>query len=381
MQQFNFLTKLLDFEPTGSPLFSIYLNTEPNGTGKRDFDIFLKKQISEHEGIIDPTSAEKQHFDAVARRINDFVEGIDPSTRSVAIFASSGEDGFFETFQFQVPIDENEFFSFDKPHIYPLVRLMDQHPTFAVVAADTNSAFIYTFKRGRVLRKEEIEGTKTNRSEVGGWSQMRFQRHIDNFHQQHAKEVVEELSTVVRNDRIDAVVLVGDKTVIIPMLCDEMKKEVKETVVATLSMNVNTPEHELLEAADRAVRDADAEADKEKVDFLFEHNYDDGVGVAGVEKTLAALFSGQVQELYLTADLDEITYDRNAVRTVLASYAPGEDGELPDATERAMLIDELIKQAARSADRIRFIEDPHLLKTVGGVGAILRYQAKGVSNI
>lgn len=381
MQQFNFLTKLLDFEPGGSPFFSIFLNTEPNETGKKDFEIFLKKQISEHEGIIDPTSEEKQHFDAAAQRINEFVEGIDPSTRGVAIFASSGPDGFFQTFEFQVPVNENEFFSFDKPHIYPLVRLMDQHPTFAVVAADTNSAFIYTFRRGRVLEKEELQGTKTNRSEAGGWSQMRYQRRIDNFHQQHAKEVVEELAKLVRDDRVEMVVLVGDKAVIIPMLCDAMPKEISETVVATLSMNVNTPEHELLEAADKAVREADADGDKQKVEYLFEHNYDEGIGVAGVDKTLAALLNGQVQELYVTADLDQITYDRNAVRTILAAYAPGEDGGLPDATERAMLVDELIKQAARSADSVRFIEGPHLLKTVGGVGAILRYQAKGVSNI
>jgi peptide subunit release factor 1 (eRF1) len=129
------------------------------------------------------------------------------------------------------------------------------------------------------------------------------------------------------------------------------------------------------------VREADAEGDKEKIEFLFEQNYDDGIGVVGVEKTLAALLNGQVQELYLTADLDEITYDRNAVRSVIKDYAPGSDDELPDAAERAMLVDELVKQAARSADRVRIIEDTHLLKTVGGVGAILRYQAKGVSNV
>jgi hypothetical protein len=29
----------------------------------------------------------------------------------------------------------------------------------------------------------------------------------------------------------------------IPMLCDEMPKDVQEAVVATLSMNVNTREH------------------------------------------------------------------------------------------------------------------------------------------
>lgn len=380
MDQFNFLSKLLDIEPNGSPFLSVYLNTEPNATGKKDFDIFLKKQISEHGAVIDPTSDEKKHFDAAADRINDFVGKIDASIRGVAIFASTGPDGFFDTFEFLVPVEENSFFSFDKPHIYPLVRLMEQHPTFAVAAADTNTAFIYTFRRGRILGKDEIQNVKTNRSEVGGWSQMRFQRHIDNFHQQHAKEVVGELEKLVRDERIETVVLVGDSTVIVPMLLDETSKELKEKIAATLSMNVNTPEHELLETADQAVRDHDAEADKERIEYLFEHNYDDGIGVVGVDKTLAALLNGQVQDLYVTANLDDITYNRDSVRSVLTDYAPGTDGEVADAAEKAMLVDELIKQAARSADTVRFIEDPHLLKAVGGVGAILRYQAKGVSN-
>ena len=64
---------------------------------------------------------------------------------------------------------------------------------------------------------------------------------------------------------------------------------------------------------------------------------------------------------------------------MLEAYAPGEPTENTDPNERELLIDELIKYAAESSDRIRIIEDPHLLKTAGGVGAILRYQAKGVS--
>ena len=44
MRSFNFLSNLTGFEPRGFPFISIYLNTEPNGTGKKDFKIFLNKQ-------------------------------------------------------------------------------------------------------------------------------------------------------------------------------------------------------------------------------------------------------------------------------------------------------------------------------------------------
>ena len=262
--------------------------------------------------------------------------------------------------------------------MFPLVRLIDRNPPFAVVLADTNRADIQLFRRAEITRREEIQNTKTNRSEVGGWSQARYQRRIDNFHEQHAKEVVEELEKVVNRDRIERVVLAGDQAVIIPLLRAEMSKELSEKVVDTLSLNVDTPEHEVAEAALEVIAKHDDETDKEKVEYLFEVNYEDGVGVTGFEQTLSALLNGQVQELYLSANPDDIVYRKDEVQLLLANYAPAV-GEV-DTREKEFLIDELIRQAAMSAESITFIEDPHLLKTVGGVGAILRYQVKGASN-
>jgi peptide chain release factor subunit 1 len=381
MRQFNFLSRLLDVQPADSPFVSVFLNTEPNENGKKDFPVFLRKQLNDHAAVMEAGSPKLDSFEKDSEKIEQFVETLDASTRGVAIFASAGTNDFFETFEFDVPFAENRFFLFDRPHILPLVRLMDDNPTFAVVAADTNSAHIYVFKHAETIRREDIQNTKTNRTEVGGWSQMRYQRHIENFHQQHAKEVVEELDKIVRTDRIDRVVLAGDQAVIIPLLRAEMSEELAAKVVDSLPLNVNTPEHEIAEAAREAVERHDAEADKERVEYLFEVNYDDGVGVTGFEKTLAALFNGQVQEVYLSADVDDIVYRTEDVKAVLKSYAPGMDDSVPETGQKELLLDEIIRQAAVSADRIRFVKDPHLLKTVGGIGAILRYQTKGASNV
>jgi peptide subunit release factor 1 (eRF1) len=169
--------------------------------------------------------------------------------------------------------------------------------------------------------------------------------------------------------------------VIIPMLKQELSKELSEKVRAVISHNVDTPENELLEAASAALMEKDGELDKEKIAALMEQNYDRGLGVTGVETTLTALLNGQVQELYISADTQSIHYSRNEVKQVLRDYQPGEDTELPDPREQSLVIDELLRRAAMSADKIRFIEDTDLLATVGGVGALLRYQAKGVTNL
>jgi len=375
-----FLDRISQFEPGDFPFISVYLNTETNENGQRDFDSFLKKQLSEHEDKYESGTSNRESYDSDVLKIEEFVSKIEPSTSGVAVFASTGREDFFEAFEFEVPFDDNHFFVLEKPRIYPLVRLISQNPMFAVVSADTNSANIYVFKRGKTIEREEIGGTKTNRSEVRGWSQMRYQRHIENFHQQHAKKVITELENIVRDEKIDRIILAGDQAVIIPILREEMSKELNEKVIEVLSLNVNTPEHELLDAAMQAVQKNDTVVDKEKIDYLLEHNYDEGVGVAGFAKTLTALLNGQVQELYITSDIEDITYNTGQINKILKDYAPGEDGDMPDPHRHTLLIDELLVRAAESADEIRFIEDPELLKEAGGVGAILRYQAKVVSN-
>jgi peptide chain release factor subunit 1 len=381
MQQFNFLEKLLNYEPAGDRVISVYLNTGPNETGKKDFEIFLRKQINEHAGVLEADSPEREAYDAAAEKIDTFVEQLDPATKGAAFFVSVGSDGLSERFEFAIPFDQNAFEMSDRPALHSAMRLVSENPVFAVIAADTNSAHIYVFKRGQTINVEDIQNTKTNRTEVGGWSQMRYQRHIDNFHQQHAKEVIAEAEKLCRDEKIDRVILSGDEAVIIPMLKGELSKEMSEKVIGALSLNVSTPENEIMEAAAELIREKEVEFDVSKVENLMEQNYDKGLGITGVEKTLIALMNGQVQELYIASDPTQIVYNRSDLRQVLKAYEPGEDGELPEAAERDAVIEELLRRAAGTADNIRFISDPHLLKTHGGVGALLRYRAEGVAGV
>ena len=380
MHQNNLVKKLLNFEPTDFPFISAYFNTEPDQNGKFNYKLSAETSIKPAAENFELRSPRRESFDKDGERILDFLDKVDPATKGVAIFACSGMN-YFKGLEYDVPFEEDHFFVFDKPHVFPLVRLLEQNPAFAVLLADTNSAHIFVFQGGETRERHDVENVKTNRTEVGGWDQARYQRHVENFHQQHAKEAVEELAKIVRRERIEKIVLAGDETVIIPLLRAELPKDIEGCVIGTIPLNVHTPPHELLEAAQKAIYVNDTLEDKKKIDFLFDQNYDGGVGVTGAEKTLAALLNGQVRELYINADFDSIEYDRGAMLIVMSDYAPGVDEDLPSASLRGMVVDELIKQATLSADEIRFIEDKNLLKEAGGIGALLRYQAKGVSNL
>jgi len=378
MSRYNFLQELLDFEIANGPFISAYLNTAVNENGKRTFDVVLKKQISDHLDTFPEGSDDRNSFEQDVEKIINFLKDLGPSTQGIAIFACSSA-GLFRTYEFQVPFDENLFFVFDRPHLYPLIKLVSSNRRFAVAQADTNSAHIYVFGLGEMFSREDIQNQKTNRTEVGGWSQMRYQRHTDNFHQQHAKEVVAELEKLVRNDRIERIILAGDEAVIIPILRGELSKELEDKVIGTMPLSVNAPEHEVLEAAEKTVHRHETLEDTKVIETLKEQNYDNGRGITGISKVLPALLNGQAQELYIASNFDSIDYNIGQVNKIFKDYAPGIDEDLPSAKRTGLVIDEVLRLAAQTADDIRFIEDDNLLKEAGGVGALLRYQAKGVN--
>src|SRR5581483_9445624 len=97
----------------------------------------------------------------------------------------------------------------------------------------------------------------------------------------------------------------------------QMPKEVLDRIVDVVRLDVNAPERAILDATIAALREKDAETDRERVDALL-----------------------------VTAN----------------------EAELGDAA------DELVAQARNTSAKVRFIEDASLLSPFGGVGAILRFK-------
>ena len=97
--------------------------------------------------------------------------------------------------------------------------------------ADTNSRAHPGVRDGRGGRRsDEVKGVKTKRTSQGGWSQARYQRHIENFHMQHVKEVVEALEKIVQRENITEIVVAGDE-VVMPLLREQMPKHLAEKIV------------------------------------------------------------------------------------------------------------------------------------------------------
>ena len=389
------LNRLAAFEPNGHPFITIYLDARANQHGRDQFHTWLKKELTERGKEYEAESPESQTFSRITERILQRVsdEGdISTDAQGVAIFVTvdalddESESSLFEIAQFAAQIEENEIVISDRPYIFPMARLIEQNPRYICAWSDTNAAHIYIFggelavnaETALGAQVEEIHNVKTKRQQAGGQSQQRFQRRVLNFQQHHAKEVAKSLDDLVRDEKIDLVVLSGDHARAIQFLRDEMTKAVADKVIAELNNSQYDGEQKLHDESLEAVRRHDAEEDIAHVQRLSDEVGANNKGVTGVSATLAALSAGQVQEVLILTNADRIRYNPQRVEKVLADFAPGDDNSAndaqPDVAEKRQVLDEIIVRAINSSAKIRFIEDATLLMNIGGVGAILRYK-------
>lgn len=366
--------RLVAFEPQSVPVVSLYLNLSPDQHGRDNYETFLRKAFPEHLKAFRASSAERASLERDEERIAEYLaQELNPSANGLALFSASGAGEFFEAIELDVPVEEHWLVIGAVPHLYPLFRILDQYPRYAAVLLDTNRARIFVFALGGIERREQVTSDKTRRTQMGGWSQARYQRRADNMHAQHVKEVVEVLDRIVRDERIEHVIVAGDE-VAVPLLREHLPKHLEEKLVDVLSLATDAPEDEIVRATLDVLRQKDAETDAERVEQLVGAWQGGGLAVVGPTATLTALQLGQVDELFITGtppDLRQakLPEDATAGKVLTETTAPA-----PPPVEKLKLADELVARAHQTGARVQFIEDPGLLKEFGGVGATLRFR-------
>jgi peptide chain release factor subunit 1 len=376
------LDRLAGFEPAPYPVVSVYLDTRPNQHGRDQHQAFTRKELKARSRTYPSNSPERESLDKDIERITRFLDSeLDPSANSVAIFACSAGE-LFETIQSTGVVPQHALHIGDRPHLYPLARLESQSPRYAALVTDTNTAHILVFSAGELVADREVKNVKTRGTSQGGWSQARYQRHIENFHLQHVKEVVDALDRLVRDEDITHILISCDE-VTLPVLRDQLPKPLAEKVVDHIRLEAHAAAAEVLKASTEAMNKINAKTDREKVDAAIGAYRAGALGVVGPEDTLAALIKGQVEEMLIAADLQRMRpvpvgtavgrrKEASVSEPVLEPLSAGEPAGAPPETVR--LADELVAKAKQTGARITFIEDSELLSEFGGVAALLRFR-------
>ena len=369
------LKTLAGLEPSPFPVISLYLDLRANQHGRDDYAAFVRKVLPERLKDLPQQSAERESFEHDIARIQTYLDSdVNRAANGLALFACDGSD-LFEAMQFDAPLEQHWLFVGSVPHLFPLARLMNLYPRYAAVLLDTNRARIFVFGLAAVEHSQQVIGQKTRRHSQGGWSQARYQRHIENFHLQHVKEVIDTLDALVRDEEIEHIVAAGPDDAL-ALLHEHLPAHLADKLEATTKLDLTASDAEVLQATLESFREHQGDTEAEQVEELLNAWRSGGLGVAGPEATLRALEMGQVDELVITGSPETL----KPVQRLPDDAAPGPvqaETSAPQGTgdeTRHKLSSELVLRAEQTGARIRFIEDPALLADIGGVGALLRFR-------
>jgi peptide chain release factor subunit 1 len=306
-------------------------------------------------------------------RVLEHLRGVQPNGRSIVIF-SCRPDNIWEAIQLDVMVPT--WVTVDtSTHTSILARVLDEYPRLAVAMLDGDNARIYLEEQRRDTRMAEIKSDIPGRHDQGGWSQARYQRHIDFHGAQHRKKVAEELQELYYSRPFDRLITVGVEQASKEL--EEMLPEpVARRVIGRLPANFKQEsDDEILERVSRLREEDERTSEAAMVQQVIESADAGGHGAVGLDETLRAVFEGRVDTLVVAEGVAAEGaacpncgyFAAERFQNCPACNRPSEP--LQDVVEHAV---ERVYLASGHVDMV-FGQAREQLLSRGGVGALLRY--------
>lgn len=342
------LRRVAEIEPADLPFLSIYLDVRPEATGERPSVraglVVLKDRMNEIRKTLPVRGAELDSFNADAERIEAFIaEDKDRTTEGLAIFACHGR-GIFETVEVGAPF-ENQVTDGRAPDLFQLARFDDEWETAVVAVVDSNTV---RFVVKSDARAEEVSGPdrKPFQRSVGGSTERRHRRRLDNQKQDFAQEAATALTELVAEVKAEHIILAGDPATtdaITAALTPQTAALVRETV----RMEIRAGRDDVSEQLKPILRRIEEEEGLAVVDQLVAEIQRGRLAASGEADVRRALEAGQVDTLVL------------------------DDQHAPESARA-----ELVRLATNTAARVEVVSGQAAMEPFGGIGAILRYAVR-----
>ena len=347
------IRRLAEATSTDAPIVSAYVDVRPEAHGERPGERaevrIVRARLRAIGDTLEPHGPAGTSFAADRERIERYLENEDLSgIDGLAIFACQhiglwetvGARGGFETSVSAGPTAD----------LFGLAGLLDEVVAAVVAVVDTNTCRLFVTRRGTLEERlgPDEPPDEHRRHDGGGWSQARYQRHVDMQDKRFAKEAAAAIERLVQRERAQHVILAGDERTI-PVLEDELSEVVRALVDHVTRLEIRSTGDEVrAEVLPVLAAIEDAEA-LDAADRAIAGERAGDLGVTGIDATMAALEAGQVDQLVI----DEA-----------ARIDPDLRGEL-------------VRQAALTDAGVEIVHDHAGLARRDGVGATLRFRVGG----
>jgi peptide chain release factor subunit 1 len=256
-------------------------------------------------------------------------------------------------------------------HLAPLVPLVGRGEGALVAFVGRERGDLYLLRSGRLDeiadRSDEVPG----KHDQGGWSQSRFQRHIEKLVGEHLREVATELDRRVRRMRSPKLIVVSSEETRVE-LEELLAKETKSAVIGWTSAEAHAGPSELLALATPFLAEARAREEDGALDRWREEAGRRGRAASGWNETLEAASDARIEVL-----LYQETAQHEAWQCPACGRLSASGGQCPlDGTEtehREDGLDPIVHQTIANGGTVLPLGGRRDLDPVEGIGAILRF--------
>jgi peptide chain release factor subunit 1 len=371
------LRALAGFETEKGCAISLYLDLEPSvvpnvGDASTRLNSLLdegaradganRRQLSHDQRV-----ALRSDFDRIRRYFD--IEFSRNGAHGLAIFCA-GLDNIWRPLLLTEPVSD-EIKVGDRLYLAPLVPLVGRGEGALVVVVSREQGQIYRLQAGRLEEVADHFEEQPRRHDQGGWSQARFQRHVDELAQEHLRRVAEEVDRLVRRLRSPQVVVVASEETWAEF-SELLAQETRNAVAGVAHAEAHAQPPELLEAAAPVLERWRAEREIAVVERWREEVGRDGRAAAGWKPTLEAASDGRVEVL-----LFQEGTRRPARRCPACGRVAADESKCPlDGTQMEASEDGLdlaVHQTLAHGGSVWAVQRHHDLEPVEGIGALLRF--------
>jgi len=374
----NRLRELAEFRAESGCAISLYLGFDPSTSATIPaavtkinslLDEAQKSILAERKQL---THEQKLGLQSDLDEIRRFLtEEFDRNgVRGIAIFAA-GLDHFWSANGLieGVPDDVRVGPDF---YLTPLVPLLGRGEGALVAVVGRELGNVYELRGGRLEEiADHTEAAPFRRTDQGGWSQARYQRHVDELADRHLRTVADELDRRIRAGARQIIVFASEENR--AEFDDMLSHEARKAIIGVGPDVPHATPTELLEHARPFLEQARLAEQTETLARWQEEAGRNGRAASGWEQTLEAASDGRVELLLFQEGVN-----RQAYQCPSCTRAQTQDGACPlDGTRleaRKDGIDLAVHQTLAHGGDVRSLARERLeLGPVEGIAALLRY--------
>ena len=312
-------------------------------------------------------AALKSDLERIATWFDDDFER--DGSQGLAVFAA-GLDNFWRTLALPQPVRDSAKVSSDF-YVSPLVSLVSRGDGTIVAVVGREQGQLYRLRAGRLEEIAEHYDEQPGQHDQGGWSQGRYQRHIEKLVREHLKGVAQELDRSKRQLRAPKIVLVCSEDMR-SEFTNALSAEVRESLVGWAQAQAQAGPGAILQAVEPVLEDAESKDEAEVIERWREEAGRNARAASGWEQTLEASSDARVEVLLFQEGADRPAYRCPACgRAAVSEGSCPLDGTRLEPTDSGL--DLAVHQTLAHGGAVWAIRHHEDLASAEGVGALLRF--------